>query len=102
MKRFWTVLLVVAVALVMALPAGAVKPPKPPKPPTSVPIAVFMDAEPVWAHEGSDLLRYIVTLENKTGSEISGVALAFTHSIFLSEPVSIGTLPANGSETVSF
>jgi hypothetical protein len=50
--------------------------------------------------EGADLLRYTVTLENKTGSEISGVAVAFTHSIFLSKPVSIGTLLANGSETV--
>jgi hypothetical protein len=50
--------------------------------------------------EGADLLQYTVTLENKTGSEISGVAVAFTHSIFLSKPVSIGTLLANGSETV--
>jgi hypothetical protein len=42
MKRFWIMLLAIAMALVIALPAGAgkpVKPPKPGKPPTSVPIA---------------------------------------------------------------
>ena len=74
-------LLAIAMALVIALPAGAgkpVKPPKPPKPPTSVPIAVSMDAQPVWAHEGSDLIRYTVTLENKTSEAISGVAVRFT------------------------
>jgi hypothetical protein len=40
MKRFWTVLLVVAVALVMALPAGAKpdKPDKPGKPPPDEPL----------------------------------------------------------------
>jgi hypothetical protein len=53
MKRFWITLLAVAMALVIALPAGADKPekipklPKPPKPPTSASIAVFMDAGPV-------------------------------------------------------
>jgi hypothetical protein len=41
MKRFWTMLLVVAMALVMALPAGAKpdKPDKPGKPPPDEPLA---------------------------------------------------------------
>ena len=46
MKRFWTVLVVVAVALVMALPAGAVKPANPPgKPPADEPLVGLTCAE---------------------------------------------------------
>ena len=82
MRRIWIMLLAVAMALVIALPAGAGKPdkpPKPPKPPTSVPIAVSMNAQPVWLHEGSDLIRYTVTLENKTSEDIPGVAVMFKY-----------------------
>lgn len=45
MKRFWTVLLVVAVTLVMALPAGAVKPAIPGKPPPDEPLVGLTCAE---------------------------------------------------------
>jgi hypothetical protein len=82
-RRIWIMLLAVALALVIALPAGAGKPDKPPKrpkPPTSVPIAVSMDAQPVWSHEGRDLIRYGVTLENKTSAAISDVAVMFITS----------------------
>ena len=108
MKRFWTVLLVVTVAIVMALPAGAVKPPKPPKPPTSVPIGVSVDAQPVWTHEGGDVLRYTVTLQNKTGTEITDVTVTFSAATTASEDDGVVphvdefvgvVLPANDSIT---
>ena len=76
MKRFRIILLAVAMALVIALPAGAGKPGKPDKPPepsTSVPIAVFINAHPIWVHEGRDLIAYTVTLENETSNDISDV-----------------------------
>ena len=71
MKHFWITLLAVAVVLVIALPAGAVKPPKAPKPTTSAPIAVYLDADPVWVHEESDDVRYSVTIQNKTTAEVT-------------------------------
>jgi hypothetical protein len=76
-------LLAVALALVIALPAGAGKPdkpPKPPKPPTSVPIAVSINAHPMWVHEGDDLIVYAVTLENKTNTDIEDVGVMFITS----------------------
>lgn len=45
MKRFWTVLLVVTMAIVMALPAGAVKPDNPGKPPPDEPLVASTCAE---------------------------------------------------------
>ncbi len=45
MKRFWTIPLVVAVAIVMALPAGAVKPVNPGKPPPDEPLVGLTCAE---------------------------------------------------------
>jgi hypothetical protein len=76
-RRFLFLLLAVLMTLVIALPAIADKPDKPGKPPTSVPIAVSMDASPLWSHEGRDLIRYTVTLENKTSDDISDVAVMF-------------------------
>lgn len=110
MRRFWIMLLAVATALVIALPAGAVKPPKPP---TAVPIAVFMDAEPLWTHEAADLIHYKVTLENKTGEAISEVAVKFTttDTIVYQDLISDwdstdeddnGVVPANSSVWMKF
>ena len=92
MKRFWIMLLAVSVAVVVALPAAAVKPPKPP---TSVPIAVSIEAQPVWVHEGDDLLRYTVTLENKTGTGITDVTVKFETNT--DNEFSEVVLPANGT-----
>jgi len=78
MRRFWIMLLAIATALVIALPAGAVKPPRPPKPPTAAPIAVFIDAEPVWTHEADDIVKYHITLENKTNELIDDITIRFT------------------------
>ena len=94
MKRFWIMLLAVAMALVIALPAGAGKPVKPP---TSVPIAVFMDAEPVWVHEGADLIRYTVTLRNKTSTDIEDVDVEF---IAAGETTQMGVGTVSADDTV--
>jgi hypothetical protein len=74
MRRFWFVLLTVAMALVIALPAGAgkpTKPPKPPKPPASAPVAVYLDADPIWVHEVGDVIWYNVTVQNKTRADVT-------------------------------
>lgn len=89
MKRFWIMLLAVSVALVIALPAGA-KPDKP-KPPRSAPVAVYLDADPIWVHEGveegvsegwvhkgDDVIHYAVKVQNKTSTTIEGVTVQFT------------------------
>lgn len=115
MRRIWIILLAIAMALVIALPAGAGKPdkpPKPPKPPTSVPIAVFINAEPLWTHEGDDFIHYKVTLQNKTSSDISDVAVQFTTTANeFPNPVSkwefpddaiTGEVPANSSVWMKF
>jgi len=73
MKRFWMMLLTISVVLAIALPAGAAKPDKRPKPPKAVPIAVSLDAQPVWVHEDADLISYTVTLENKTSNDFDGI-----------------------------
>jgi len=100
--------LIVALALfaliVATVPAGA-KPPegkgKPPKPPEAVPIAVSLDANPMWVHEGADIIKYNVTLENKTSDMISGVVVVFTAAIDLVE-VTVGDIEPNSSENVGF
>ena len=53
MKRFWITLMVVAAAIAIAVPAGAVKPPKPS---TSAPVAVSLDAGFMWVHEAGDVI----------------------------------------------
>jgi hypothetical protein len=118
MKRFWITLLAVAMALVIALPAGAVKPvkppkEKPPKPPTSVLIAVYLDAQPVWVHEARDLIHYKVTLENKTSADIDNVAVQFTTTdkdVYVDpvehwdfpEGATDGAVPANSTVSANF
>lgn len=77
MRRTWVLLMVVGLVLLGALPATAKKPDKP-KPPPAAPIAVSLEAEPLWAHEAADNLRYVATLENKTATAISGVTVEFT------------------------
>jgi len=73
MKRFWMMLLTISVVLVIALPAGVAKPGKGPKPPKAEPIAVSLYVNPMWVHEDADVLRYTVTLENKTSDTIDGI-----------------------------
>lgn len=67
MKRFWIILLAAAMALVIALPAGAVKPPKPTP---SAPVAVSLEGDPMWVHEAGDVIWYSVTVQNKTRAAI--------------------------------
>ncbi len=78
MKRFWMMLLTISVVLVIALPAGVAKPGKGPKPPKAVPIAVSLYVNPMWVHEGADLIKYTVMLQNKTSNDITGVAVKLT------------------------
>ena len=68
MKRFWITLLTVAMALVIALPATAKKPPKPS---TAAPVAVYLDAGPIWVHEVGDVIRYSVAIQNKTTAAVT-------------------------------
>ncbi len=81
MKRIGVVLLVMAMGLVIASPAGAAKPIKPDKPdkgPNPSLVAVSLSAEPVWVHEGADVIRYTVTVENKTNDTMNVVTVEFT------------------------
>ncbi len=81
MRRLWIVFTTVAMVLVIALPATAKKPNKP-KPPTAVPIALHVDAVPMWVHEGGDNLRYTVTIDNKTSEDIIGpITVTFTVTV---------------------
>jgi hypothetical protein len=52
-------------ALVIALPATAKKPPKPP---TAAPVAVHLSAGPIWVHEVGDVIWYSITIQNKTAT----------------------------------
>ena len=67
MRRFWITLLAVSVALVIALPAGAVKPPKPTP---AAPVAVTLDGGPMWLHEAGDVIWYSVTVQNKARATV--------------------------------
>jgi len=102
----------VAMLLVIALPATAKKPDKP-KPPRAVPIAVGIDAEPMWVHEDADLISYTVTLENKTSNDYEKVAVEFTTTATgeYEDPVDNwdfptdvddGVVPANSSVWLKF
>jgi hypothetical protein len=114
MKRFWIMLLAVALALVIALPVGAMPSkcdetpnlpgcaPRDEDPPiTAKSIAVYMDDEPLWTHEGADIVKYNVTLQNKTDTNIEGVTVEFTAAV-LTETETVGVISANASETVGF
>jgi hypothetical protein len=111
-RRLWIAFIAVAMVLVIALPATAKKPNKP-KPPSAVPIAVSIDAGPMWVHEGDDLIIYTVTLENKTNIDYTDVAVKFTTTatgVYL-DPVDEwespadavdGVVPANSSVWLRF
>jgi hypothetical protein len=56
--------MVVAVAIAVTVPAGAVKPPK-------HPVAVSLDADLMWVHEVGDTISYTVTVENTTREAVT-------------------------------
>jgi len=61
-------LLVFSVALVIALPAGAKKPPKPTP---SAPVVVSLEGNLVWVHEAGDIIWYSVTVQNTTRAAVN-------------------------------
>ena len=97
MRRIWIVLLAIAMALVIAVPAGAVKPPKPPKPTTSAPIAVYLGVRPMWVHEVNDDVYFKVVIHNKTNSpvNIKSAALELSYGLETRGPIAIDILDAD-------
>ena len=87
--------LALSLLLVMAVVPAAAKKGRPPKPPTAVPVAVSMDAQPMWVHEGADRLRYTVTLDNKTSAPINDVTVKFTAAGTTTTEPPISDDPAN-------
>lgn len=113
MKRFWITLFAVAMALVIALPAGAGRPPtkdKPPKPTNSAPIAVHLSVGPMWVHEVADDVYFKVVVQNKTNSPVSieSADLLLSYGGVVSEAFAIDILgtdkavPAFGSVTLEY
>ena len=64
MRRFWLLLLAITTILVIALPAGAVKPP------LSALITASLDGGPMWVHEAGDVIEYSVTVQNKSRAPV--------------------------------
>ena len=90
MRRFWFLLLVITTIVVIALPAGAKKPPKPTP---SAPVAVSLEGNPMWVHEVGDDILYSVTVQNKTRTEV-------TVHIVHPEGTTPVTVQAGNAETV--
>jgi hypothetical protein len=65
MKRFWILIVVVAMALAMAGPATGKKPEGKPNP-NAAPIAAYVENGPWWVHEAGDVIVYAVNVQNKT------------------------------------
>ena len=97
MRRFWMMLLTISVVLVIALPAGAAKPDKVPKPP----IAVSLYANPTSVHEGADIIRYTVALENKTRDEITGITVKLS-AAGSEDDTGVFSIEAKKDTTVNF
>ena len=94
MRRFWFLLLAIAMTLVIALPAGAGKPTKP-KPPSSAPVAATLNAQPIWVHEDGDVIWYSVTVQNKTQSPITATILhpGGPTEVSITEPRGVAEFP---------
>ncbi|MCJ7779738.1 MAG: hypothetical protein MUQ27_02835, partial [Acidimicrobiia bacterium] len=91
MKRL-TIALIVIGAMLFASPVMAKKPPKPPMPSTSAPVAVYLDSGPIWVHEVGNVIRYNVTIQNKTDAEVT-----VTIESYKDNPV---TIDPRGVETI--
>ena len=65
-----TIILIVAGAMLLALPATAKKPsPKPP--PSSAPVAATLNADLYEVHEAGDVIWYDVTVQNKSSAPVN-------------------------------
>ena len=74
MRRFWILIVVLAMALAIAGPATGKKPEGKPNP-NAAPIAVNVENGPWWVHEVDDVLVYTVYVENKTQSTTASVSV---------------------------
>lgn len=91
MKRL-TIALIVIGAMLFASPVMAKKPPKLPMPSTSAPVAVYLDAGPIWVHEVGDVIRYDVTVQNKTDAEVTVTVEAYTSTRVTIDPRGVETI----------
>jgi hypothetical protein len=74
MRRIWLLLLVMVTALAVAAPAIGKNPPVAPSP-IAAPLAVYVDAGPLWVHEAGDIITYTVNVENKDRSSDASVSV---------------------------
>ena len=89
-----TIILIVAGAMLFALPATAKKPsPKPP--PSSAPIAATINADLYEVHEAGDVIWYDVTVQNKTRSLIKATIEypGGSQPVTISEPRGVAEFP---------
>ena len=82
MKRSWIMLVAIAMALAIAAPATGKRPPKPN--PAAAPVAVYVEAGPLWVHEPGDIIAYTVHVQNK--DQDTAVTITVTPTDFTANP----------------
>jgi hypothetical protein len=100
MRRFWILIVVLAMALAMAGPATGKKPEGKPNP-NAAPIAAHVENGPWWVHEAEgvwagDVIVYSVYVENKTRTTTIEVTVS---TDFVADPMDLVVLDVAGGTT---